>query len=135
MEPQSKQKIHFQKVHLCCADSSNFGVVCIIVVPAHFRSSFMHAGPDPQKNQLKVKEEKQMKCSHVIHEFGREHDAGDEEAVDVERSNRQRRLPLREPVEVDVGNNVARWAAVCILEDSLEVALDGDAWPAEAMEG
>lgn len=70
----------------------------------------------------------------MIHEFGREHDAGDEEAVDVERSNGGGGVALREAVEVHVCNNVAAWAAVCILEDPLKVALDADAWPAHPME-
>lgn len=33
MKAQTKQKIHFKKVHFCCADPSHFCIICIVVVP------------------------------------------------------------------------------------------------------
>lgn len=44
--------------------------------------------------------------------------------MNIERINGQRRLPLGEPIEIHVSNDVARRAAVGILEDPLQVALD-----------
>lgn len=72
--------------------------------------------------------------SHVVQELGGDHDAGDEQAVDVEGVERERRLPLREPLEVDVGDHEAGGAAVGVLEDPLQVAPDRDGGPRQAVE-
>lgn len=33
MKAQTKQEIHFKKVHFCCADPSHFCIICIVIVP------------------------------------------------------------------------------------------------------
>lgn len=54
--------------------------------------------------------------------------------MDVEGIDRQRRLHLDEPIQVDVGDDEATGAAVCVLEDPLQVVLDRDRGPGQAME-
>lgn len=54
--------------------------------------------------------------------------------MNIERIDGQRGVTLHETIEIDVGNNVARRAAVCILEDSVEISVNGDGGPSEAME-
>ena len=71
---------------------------------------------------------------HVVHELGGEHDAGDEQAVDVEGVDGQRGLSAGEAVEVSVGHNEARRAAVGVLEDPPQVAVDGDRRPRQPLE-
>lgn len=66
---------------------------------------------------------------HIIHELGGDHDAGDEEAVDVKGVDRQRRLAVSEPIEVNVGDDEAGGATICVLEDPLQVGLNGDSGP------
>lgn len=71
---------------------------------------------------------------YVIHELCRDQDAGDEQAVDIEGIDGQQWLRLSEAVEVDVGNDEARGAAICVLEDPLEVAVDCNGGCGEAVE-
>lgn len=66
---------------------------------------------------------------HIIHELDGNQDAGDEKAVNVEGVDRQQWLPAREAVEVNVGHHEAGMAAVCVLEDPLQVAFNGDGRP------
>lgn len=73
-------------------------------------------------------------CLHIIHELCGDHDAGDEEAVDVKGVDGQGGLAVGEAVEVNVGDDEAGGAAIGVLEDPLEVALDGDAGAGEAVE-
>ena len=61
---------------------------------------------------------------HIIHELGGDHDTSNEQTMYIKGINRQQWLPLREPVKVDIGNNKARRATVCVLEDPLKVAMD-----------
>lgn len=49
--------------------------------------------------------------------------------MNVEGIDGQRRLPLSKAIEINVCNNEARWAAIGVLENSLQVALDGDGRP------
>lgn len=44
--------------------------------------------------------------------------------MDIEGIDGQQWLHLSEPVEVDVGDDEARWAAIGVIEDPLEVAVD-----------
>jgi hypothetical protein len=71
---------------------------------------------------------------HVIHELCRDQYTGNEQAMNIERIDGQRGLPLRESVEINVGNDEARRATIGVLEDPFEVALDGDGGPGEAVE-
>lgn len=71
---------------------------------------------------------------HIIHELSGDHDTGNEETMYVEGVNGQQWLPLSEAVEVHVGHNEARRATVGVLEDPLEVAVDGDSGPGQPME-
>lgn len=54
--------------------------------------------------------------------------------MDIERIDGQQGLPLRESVEINIGNDEARRATIGVLEDPLKVALDGDGGPGEAVE-
>lgn len=60
MEAQTKQEIQFQKVHLCCADSSYFGIVSIAIKPAYKRESNERKNGDssPVKNHVGLRTEK-----------------------------------------------------------------------------
>ncbi|CAN6566045.1 unnamed protein product [Malus baccata var. baccata] len=60
----------------------------------------------------------------IVHELCRDQDAGDEQAMDIKGIDQQQWLHLSEPVEVDVGDDKARWATIGVLEDPLEVAMD-----------
>ena len=71
---------------------------------------------------------------HVIHELGSNHDTGDDQPMNIEGIDGQRWLPLREPIEIDIGDNIAGGAAIGILEDPLQVALDGDGGSGQTME-
>lgn len=70
---------------------------------------------------------------HVIHELHRDQDASNEQAMHVERIDGQKGLALRESVEINIGNDEARGATIGVLENPLEVGLDGDGWPGKAM--
>lgn len=72
--------------------------------------------------------------SHVIHEFGSHHDTGDEEAMDIQRIDRQSGLALGEPIEVNVSDNEARWAAIGVLQNPVKIVVDGDVGAGEAVE-
>lgn len=54
--------------------------------------------------------------------------------MDIEGIDGQQWLRLSEAVEVDVGNDEARGAAICVLEDPLEVAVDCNGGCGEAVE-
>jgi len=71
---------------------------------------------------------------HVIHELCRDQYTGNEQAMNIERIDGQRGLPLRESVEINVGNDEARRATIGVLEDPFEVALDGDGGLCHALE-
>lgn len=71
---------------------------------------------------------------HVIHEFSSNHDTSDEQAMNIEGIDRQRRLFLCEPVQINISNNETRRTTICILENSLKIALNSDCWASEAME-
>lgn len=73
-----------------------------------------------------TQEDQEKSNLHIVHELCRDQDAGNEQAMNVEGINRKQRLSLREAVEVNVGNDEARRAAICVLEDPLEVALQRD---------
>ncbi|KAA8519970.1 hypothetical protein F0562_014232 [Nyssa sinensis] len=47
------------------------------------------------------------------------HDTGDEQPVNVERVDGQRRLSLSKPIKIGISNNEARWAVIRILQNSL----------------
>ncbi|KAL4308482.1 hypothetical protein GQ457_01G052490 [Hibiscus cannabinus] len=54
--------------------------------------------------------------------------------MNVERIEGQRRLPLSEPVQVNIGDDEARGAAICVLVNPAEVGLDRDGRPRQPME-
>lgn len=62
----------------------------------------------------------------VVHELCSDHDAGDEEAVDVKRSETNAGS-LDESFYVNVCNHKARCAAACILKDTFHVLSDAHA--------
>jgi len=70
----------------------------------------------------------------VIHEFGSNHDTSDEQAMNVVRIDGQQWLPLRKPIEINIGHNEARRTAIGILENPLQIALNWDCRRSEAME-
>jgi hypothetical protein len=57
--------------------------------------------------------------SHIIQHFGGNHDTGDEQAVDIERSNKQVRLAMDKPVYKHISHHKARRATTGVLEDTL----------------
>lgn len=73
-------------------------------------------------------------CLHVIHELGRDQDTGDEQSMNIERIDGQSLLSLGEPVQVDIGDHKARGAAIGVLENPLQVAVDWDCGLCEAVE-
>lgn len=66
-----------------------------------------------------------MKSRHllIIHKFCSDHNAGDQKAVNVERS-KTNPSALKEPFDVYVCNNKARRAAACVLENALDIPSD-----------
>lgn len=61
---------------------------------------------------------------HVIQELSSNHDTGDKQAMNIERIDWQRGLPLNEPIKINICNDETRRATVCILENSFKVALN-----------
>jgi hypothetical protein len=57
--------------------------------------------------------------SHIIQHFGGNHDTGDEQAVDIERSNKQVWLAMDKPVYKHISHHKARRATTGVLEDTL----------------
>lgn len=78
------------------------------------------------------KEDKEY--AHVVDELDGGEDGGDEQAVDVEGVDGERRAAAQEPVEVDVGDDVAGRAAAREPEDALQVPADGDGRLRQALE-
>jgi hypothetical protein len=56
---------------------------------------------------------------YVIEGFGGDHDAGDKQAMDVERSDKKVGLAMNEAVDEDIANDEARGTATGVLEDAL----------------
>lgn len=88
MKAQTKQKIHFKKVHFCCADPSHFCIICIVVV-------------------------------RIIHKFGRNKNASDKQAMNIEGIDGQRGLSLNKAIEINVGNDETTGTAIGVLKDSV----------------
>lgn len=60
----------------------------------------------------------------VIHEFSRDQDTCDYKPMNTKGIDEQKGLLLDEPIQVYIRDDVTRMAAVCVLEDPLEVASD-----------
>ncbi|KAE8666972.1 hypothetical protein F3Y22_tig00112471pilonHSYRG00099 [Hibiscus syriacus] len=55
------------------------------------------------------------------------HDSRNKQPMNVERIDGQRGLPMTKPIEINISNDKARWATICVLVNPVEVALDRDA--------
>lgn len=64
---------------------------------------------------------RKKKNSRIVENFGGDHDAGDEEAVDVERDDERVGVAVDEAVYVDERHHEARRAAARVLVDPLHV--------------
>lgn len=69
-------------------------------------------------------DQKEKRNSHIIHEFDRDKYTGNKQPMNIERVNRQKRLALHEPIEINIRHHIARRTAIGVSEDPLQVFLD-----------
>lgn len=73
------------------------------------------------KIDRKKKNKKTKQNSRIVENFGGDHDAGDEQAMDVERDDERVGVAVDEPVYVHERHHEARRAAARVLVDPLHV--------------
>lgn len=71
---------------------------------------------------------------HIVHELSRNQHTGDKHTVDTEGINRQIRLVLNKPIEINISHNETRRTAIGVCENPFEVVLDWDIGLGECME-
>lgn len=85
------------------------------------------------RNMSNQETHNEVKDLHVIHELGRDQNAGDEQPMNIERVDGQRSLLLSKTIKINIGDDEARRATVSILKDPFKVAMNGDRRASEAM--
>lgn len=84
-------------------------------------------------SQIKI-ETKTEKNWLIIEYFGSNHDAGDEQAMDIERNHERIRIAVEQPIDVHERHHEARRTAARVLVDPLHVLIQPDRRRPDAVE-
>lgn len=63
---------------------------------------------------------------HIVHELGSNQDTSNDQPMNIPRIYRHRRLPLHEPIQINIRDNETRRATIRILKDPLKITMDRD---------
>lgn len=81
-----------------------------------------------------LEKKKRRKNSRIIENFGSNHDAGDKEAMNIERNHQRIRIPVNQAIDIHERHHEARRAAARVFVDSLHVLIQADRRSSDAME-